>query len=201
LPIDYFSLDGELDEGVERWRCYYYYYFYSIKHRDRSMAYDIRNFSAYFLYRQSPGSMADVRDDFDSWGGFLGGSKRRDGVDFRKDALVAVKRHEGGNPENALENLGSLAKLCLELKRRNIRLVLVTMPVTSYYRTEIQPARWARVQGLVEKFCHENNVSYKDYFSDGRFTLDDFFDADHLNFNGAAKFSAILALEVQHAVR
>ena len=45
LPVSYFSLEYQLDQGAERWRCYYYYTFYSIPHRSRDMADDLRNFS------------------------------------------------------------------------------------------------------------------------------------------------------------
>ena len=60
----------------------------------------------------------------------------------------------------------------------------------------IEPAVYARMQQSLHLFCQGYSVIYRNYLSDERFTLNDFRDADHLNQNGAVKFSDLLYREV-----
>jgi hypothetical protein len=198
LPVSYHTLENQLDQGPERWRCYYYYRFYSIAHQIRSMAYDIRNFSLYWLYGNNRSELIyhDASRDFDKYGGLLESTPLRTAKELQNGAVVALKRHHAMmSPDNITANIAALEKLVGELQRRKIRLILVTIPVTPYYREGVQAATYARMQRALDRFCRQNGVAYRSYFSDGRFTLDDFFDADHLNHDGAVKFSEYLRKE------
>lgn len=199
LPISYFSLERQLDQGTESWRCYYYYKFYSIPHRTRDMADDIRNFSLYFLYGRNTAELInhDATRDFDSLGGIKEEKSLRTDNELQDSAAVALRRHHSKmNPAYLPENIAALEKLRLNLQQRNIRLFLITTPVTHYYREGIRPAIYDRMQHALNVFCKQNSLTYSNYLSDERFTPNDFSDADHLNHNGAVKFSQFLAKEV-----
>jgi hypothetical protein len=76
LPVSYFSFERQLDQGIERWRSYYYRYEWGLPHRNRHMAFHIRNFFPYFLCEPELGRsnillnrIKDVSSDFDESGG------------------------------------------------------------------------------------------------------------------------------------
>ncbi len=100
-----------------------------------------------------------------------------------------------GNAELAFEenvrNVRTIARLC---KERGARLILVSTP---YYETA-QKATSEKHRAATRRFVEEvrkggyDNVVYKEYTFDPRFSDDDFFNANHLNEHGAAKFAEIL---------
>jgi hypothetical protein len=202
LPISYFSLENQLDQGAERWRSYYYFRFYSIPHRSRDMAGDARNFSLYLLYgRNTDGLLkGDIDRNFDDSGGLKEENRLKTAMELQEGSVVALGRHHGAmRPGNVADNIALLEKLVQSLQKRNIRLIVVTTPVTRFYRDGVQEARCSRMQFALDGFCRRNGLQYKNYFADERFDLGDFFDADHLNRDGAVKFSRILANEVLHS--
>ncbi len=204
VPISDFTLEVQLDDGIESWRCYFYSYFYSLPQRNRHMAGDVRNFSLYFLYgRDYPFDYnemidQDVAREFTKWGGLAGDdSAPASDQKLRDTAAGALVRHTRAmNPANLPINFALLEKMDTALQKRKVRLILVTTPVTPYYRSGIQPAAYAQTQAAIAAFCRQHGASYGDYLADDRFTLEDFLDGDHLNHRGAVKFSQFLAREV-----
>ncbi len=209
LPISYFSLEYELDEGPEPWRAYEYDYFYSIPHRNWHKTVSARNLSAYFLCSESFrarvtfGIATNATVHFDEWGGL---TNRPDGnllpakadTNFLYTAAVAtVQRHEAMmKPENMKPILARLDRLIQDLRRRHIHVLLITSPVTRFYDALIQPATYRQMQKAVHRLSQKYDVPYRNYMFDPRFTDSDFADADHLNFRGAHKFSHILEAEL-----
>ncbi len=104
-------------------------------------------------------------------------------------------KDELGNAELAFEenvrNVRTIARLC---KERGARLILVSTP---YYETA-QKATSEKHRAATRRFVEEvrkggyDNVVYREYTFDPRFSDDDFFNANHLNEHGAAKFAEIL---------
>jgi hypothetical protein len=207
LPVSYFSLETQLDQAPERWRCYYYYRFYGIPHRGRAMAYDVRNFSLYFLYGRNSAKLMknsaeflnhDVLNDFDRWGGVVEGGFLKP-ADLHQSSVEALLRHHGMmKSENFADNVTHIQKMISMLQERQIRVILVTTPVTSYYRAGIRDDSFTRMQVALNEIARAKNVKYCNYFSDDRFNLSDFVDGDHLNRDGAIKFSKLLGREVLH---
>ena len=211
LPVSYFSMESQLDEGIERWRSYYYRYEWGIPQHDWHMAWHVRNFSAYFLCGKEVGPwnvllgrIKDVTADFDRMGGW---TNRPSGPEINKNstvasylqesALIALKRQQSGMKiKNIQENERILNDLARKLARKGIGLVLVTLPVSRYYGEGMDPAAYKRMQSTLNNICSNNGVSYLNHTFDRRFLDGDFWDGDHLNAAGAQKYSLLLKDEI-----
>lgn len=206
LPVSYFSLEYQLEDGPERWRAFHYRYFYGLAHRDWHNLVSARNFSAYFLSGETTrarvllGSSTNALDEYDQWGGWtnrLCGSRLQampqDTNALHQAALGTLRLHHGMmKPEHSSENFLLLDHLIGELRHTGIEVVLVTLPVTQYYTAGVQPEAYDRLRQLLATLSAKHGVPYLNWMEDTRFDLADFADGDHLNCEGAAKLSRYL---------
>ncbi len=115
------------------------------------------------------------------------------------DLPMRLKEHTGLSQndmhheilEKNIRQMDSIAKLCNE---RNIKLHIVVCPAYLTYHEQANKAQLdiieATIQGLQDRW---KDISYYNYFKDGRFGINDFSDCNHLSSNiGATKFSKIL---------
>ena len=210
LPISYFTPEYELDHSIESWRTYYYHRYHGIPHHDGRNGTHLRNFSDWFLYGrdiglaavrgQKPGS---IRSEYDTGGGRLdtrplGERVLHPGPDHvRTSAPVAFGRHDKMmSPEFFPANKARLGALLGWLQARGISVVFVTLPVSPGYLALERPGSRERTRAALDGFRRKFGVAWHDYSGDPRFIEDDFWDADHLNFQGADKFSRLLGDEV-----
>jgi hypothetical protein len=214
LVISPMSLDYELDEGPEKWRCYYYKYFYDLPHRDWHMRYSARNFSAWFLCgseisRASVlfGTCSNALTEYDPWGGWTNRPRGEalglvSAEDLSRAAESAVKRHLACmRPENRARNLSRLESLVYSLRSDGIQVLLVSLPVTRFYRERLPSETYRVMQETLADFTIRHQVTYKNHLFDDRFNDSDFQDGDHLNSRGAARFSELLAAEIAEYYR
>ncbi len=207
LPVSFFSLESQLDEGPERWRGYYYQYEWGLPHRDWHLAWHVRNYSAYFCYGQEiglrnilRGRIRDATADFDAWGGWTNrppppGGFNADGspAELSASARVALQRHHSRmKPEHIPRNTQLIEAMARQLQRQGIRLVLVTLPVAQAYSDGMNAAAYQRMQAALRQLAARHGLTWLNYTGDRRFTDADFWDADHLNLAGAQKFSRLL---------
>ena len=210
LPISYLSMDHQLDHSTEDWRAYYYRHFHGIPHRDWRKESVLRNWSAWFLYgrdfgigsirgRQPP----VIRSGYDDAGGVVDTRAPDERTahptpdHVRASAPTAIQRHHASmNPEALPANQARLHHLLTFLRARDIGAVFVTLPVSAGYRVLEREETCSRTAAAVAELQREFGVEWHDFSSDPRFVEGDFWDADHLNFTGAAKFSRILGTEV-----
>jgi len=116
---------------------------------------------------------------------------------LEKEAKETVDRHIGFKEQNLdsiadnLESLEGIVRLCQE---NDFTPILVTMPVTHYYRDgfseEFKEEFYHTVNNIKDKY----NVRYLDYSFDETFANDInlFFDSAHLNKIGRERFSELL---------
>lgn len=90
-----------------------------------------------------------------------------------------------------LQRLHEVARLCHE---RGIKLHLVLPPVYPEYARLADRGQLDMIRTAAEDVVRQwNNVSWHDYFTDSRFTDDDFYDGNHLSSDkGAVKFTKML---------
>jgi hypothetical protein len=208
LPVSYFSLGYQIDDGIEYWRGYYYYKFYGLHHRDWRQDWNVRNFSDYFLCDEQLGGtrnvffgkIKDVSADYDALGGWTNRVADKAGekpLSLSESAQVVLERHHDlMKSQHVQENVAILEDIIHELKGRGIKLVLVTTPVTRYYSDGMNAGQYQQMQDILKRLSSDYGVNYYNYGLDSRFSDEDFFDGDHLNLRGAQKFSLLLKADV-----
>lgn len=210
LPVSYFTLGYEIDQAAESWRTYYYRRYHGVPHRDWRVETHLRNFADWFLYGRDLGLAAvrgqkpeDIRGEYDEAGGHLDTRPPGERTPYpqpdhvRTSAAGSMERHHASmRTEKFAVNRARLEELLRWLRARKIEAVFVTLPVSPGYRSLEQPDLLARTSAALANVGREFGVAWHDFSADPRFVEDDFWDADHLNFTGAAKFSQLLGDEV-----
>ncbi len=90
------------------------------------------------------------------------------------------------------EYFDEIASFCM---RHDIRLVLAGTPVSQPFHQDPDVVKYLKMieQKAQEKAEKYHCIEYRDYSADARFSAEDFFDVDHLNSTGAAKFTQIIS--------
>lgn len=105
---------------------------------------------------------------------------------------VIAEKHEDGSVDFS-KNTKRLQDIITKCKERGIKVVLVTMPVTSYYADNVNKEKLNLIFAKANQLAQNNNNTYYiNLFNDDRFNNDDFYDSDHLNIIGAKKCSEIV---------
>ncbi|WP_417351913.1 hypothetical protein [Flavobacterium alkalisoli] len=103
-----------------------------------------------------------------------------------------ARKHEDGSVDFS-KNSNRLQGIITKCKERGIKVVLVTMPVTSYYAENVNKEKLNLIFTEANKLAQNNyNAYYINLFNDDRFNNDDFYDSDHLNTIGAKRCSEIV---------
>lgn len=126
-------------------------------------------------------------------GGFLGfeGTKESSFTPSEYRKLANEFREDTTSGERAAV-LADLHQFIRYLKERDIEPILFSSPTYREYNQTLDSAQIARNLHDIETICREYDIPYWRYDNDARFTREDFFNPDHLNKQGAAKFSRIL---------
>lgn len=200
LPIAYHSLVYDLEDGQEWWRvknyCIYYdcpFHKYELKYQTeiyglniisqvkRLGRYIVKNVDAINCDSLGFGTNYTKANRSEDW--VNSGEKRINGHTF--DVAKYADRIN--------ENKGYLNSIAMMCDQKNVKLLLVTMPVLKSYSERIDSMQYI----LTVEFCDSlvnayDNVNYINLFTDNRFIEDDFFDADHLEKEGAEKLTRII---------
>ena len=98
-------------------------------------------------------------------------------------------------PEELIEkNRDYLNRIVATCQQYNVLVVLVTTPIWHKYRELMDKGQLNTMYTSVEDIVSlHSNVVYYDFMADDRFSVDDFFDQDHLNGLGAEKFTKLLS--------
>jgi len=90
------------------------------------------------------------------------------------------------------ENIHYLITMIEALKGARVKPILITIPVTSVFDKFANQQRNRFRIAICNSLARTYQVDYLNYYSDSRFGDEDFYDCDHLNYDGAKKFSKIL---------
>ena len=193
ISLDYFTLYAGFDET----RDFFYYHYYGINLRNRS--YFNQNLS-YFFYVFSPAPAVKLLlnksgDFFVNGETFVNGWQGFDSTNYlsltEKSGKLEAEHFDdviNGSKEHSYirSEIESLIQL---LKKRNITPVFVSSPcykyVTQYLDNKILEENLSFVNNLKEKY----NLAYLNSLKDTSFRAEDFYDCDHLNKHGSAKYS------------
>ncbi|HYF02911.1 MAG TPA: D-alanyl-lipoteichoic acid biosynthesis protein DltD [Patescibacteria group bacterium] len=199
IPVSYFSLWYRLEDTKDAWRMYFYKKFWDIGNSEIRVT-DSENFSYTMLYSPKIAFHYWQRGFQDTnvtgtlnYNGWIPAKPHE--VNQLTDSLarIRVESHDFVHFENRLnDNMRDLERLVIVLKKRNIDPVLITTPVSELYARYADQEVVTKNENLLKNLAKRFNLQYFNYFSDTRFSLSDFNDNDHLNPQGAIKFSKIL---------
>jgi hypothetical protein len=193
ISIDYFTLYAGFDET----RDFFYYHYYGINLRNRS--YFNQNLS-YFFYVFSPAPAVKLLlnkagDFFVNGDTFVNGWQGLDSTEHisltEKSGKMKAEHFDDVINSSKEHNLiySEFESLVQILKEKNITPVIVSAPcykyVTQYLDNKILKENLSFVKKLKEKY----NLVYLNSLNDTSFKAEDFYDCDHLNKYGSAKYS------------
>jgi len=94
--------------------------------------------------------------------------------------------------KNEQESLALLRESAQSLKDKGVIYILISAPVTKYYRSHFPKAHLESLSENLEKLSTELKVPYYNFSDDEAFVDTDFTNSDHLNIKGATKFTNVL---------
>lgn len=197
IPISYFTLEYRIDNTEEYWRRFFYYRYFGIKNESNNGT-DIRNFSLIALYTPknsreyiAKGFKVNLVENISSEGWFMAVDKAGgESGDPKANAL----RHTAYMRDNLFEsNTKILVDMIDELKTRDIKVVLITLPVSKEYFQNIDKQKYQRMVDRVTQISRTKEVTYLNFAQSGSFSTVDFIDSsDHLNKDSALRFSEMI---------
>lgn len=206
IPISYFSLGARLSDGIERWRGYYYKSVWGIGSPQLEIM-DLKSYSKIFLYTPQTaydylkaGFKVNLAKGITPNGYFNNGNHPKAFAISDKIGRKRVMLHsQTYKKANLNGNIRDLEQLIEALKQKNITPIFITTPtLPTYYKytnIDIIQSNYNIIKYITKKY----HCRYFNYFTDKRFVLEDFYDNDHLNSEGAKKFTRILEKEIFHS--
>jgi hypothetical protein len=204
LPLSYFSLWYDLStNATESFRQFFYFRYMGLLPSKPTTMIDIRNYSLISLYTPPTvfnliqnNFVLNTTVDMDSDGNNRPAYTLYEDMNYT-EAYNKVSMLSGMMSDQWYgPNTGYVREIADICRKRGIALVLVVLPVTDYFTGEADPAKFTETVRFMDGLADQKTVFSKSYLSDTRFTVDDFFDTDHLNAFGADKMSAILYTDV-----
>lgn len=199
LTISYSTFFSKLSDSPENWRLKNYYlyeklnrYFSfnnSLEIMSNTFSVNVNRLIKYYIYSQNPLQADDLG---------YGKYDIKMNNDFTKTGLKASKRHSKElNRFNIqatfFDYKYKLLKLANWCKNNGIQLILCTLPAYKSYTKNLNSVQ----MDLTIEYCkylndNFNEVYYYNFLNDINFVKSDFFNADHLNDNGAKKLTLML---------
>lgn len=135
--------------------------------------------------------------DLNGWSRRIGARKKHSIDTLSQEAF---HRHFFDKSTYVKYNIDMLEKLILLAKKKQIKILFITTPTYhSYYQLAIETKQYKEVQDVLKLLVAKySNCAYINSINDSRFEKDDFFDGDHLNEQGARKYSLFLDSLLQY---
>ena len=193
IPISYFSLFYDLEGGDADWRIKDYKIYYDAEEPSFKYNSEVLNRKLVPLFLKFYKSFTgEDKGIYCSTKGFGIRSALKD-VDMVTSGETAAKIHTVENYDAFNGNLKILEKFIADCKAMNVNVLLISLPAWETYRKHLNTDQLKKtVDTCLELSGKFENVKYYSFFSDRRFVLEDFANADHLNDLGAEKISRIL---------
>lgn len=148
------------------------------------LASQIREKLSYLRSHQPPGQLPGM-DDRGWWTANL---KSHD-LGPVAAATTHARHRQGMNPGDFSENVALLEHLIAELRQKDIAVVLVTMPVWQTYAEGMSKDLWGNSVAAYESLALRFGARYLNFLQMPELGETDFLDPDHLNSQGAVRFS------------
>ena len=195
IRLSYDTLFEQLKNSSEDWRLKDYKLYtpvefeYAIKHNSEVLAMGL-NESLGVIKKQYLNNEPRLNCDSLGFGIDLKYKAKRD---VTKSGSVVAKRHTAKSWNVLNSNVEAFRELISICKNRNINVLLITPPAFKSYYNNLDTDQLNKTievgKGLAQQYP---NCSYYNFLERQDFTTSDFYDADHLNAEGAKKFSLLL---------
>jgi hypothetical protein len=195
IPISYFSLFFNLENGTEAWRQKYYYrcfdlklstpFKYRLEVTSLKMKGNLSRIVSYYINEKSP-----VRSNNLGMAAY----NKKSGLDLKKEGIKAAQRHTDISEfKNLKDNIEIVNKIISYAGSHDLKVVFVTTPTTSYYYKILDLVQLETMKKTMQSLDSINaHVKYYSFLKDQRFNESDFKDGDHLSKKGAEKFTKLL---------
>lgn len=193
LPVSYFSLFSRLEKGAEAWRCINYSEYPLAQFGLRK---NLRIFGDQAAFDRAKEALKGSRNDRSCLDNGMGSAFRYENRYVQLDSIAAVSaaRHKKSLHRKIMAQnesyIKQMARLC---QKHQTKLILLSTPVHQSYYQLLDSTQLA----ITRETCHRiaadfPHCHYLDWMQDERFVTEDFFDADHLNHQGAIKLTQYL---------
>lgn len=199
LCIEYTNLSQKDDTQDDVFRKYYYEAFMDLNVPTVS-DYDPKKYS--LALSRSLGASLDLMLKYHKKGTILNCDENGWGNDYKKaDRILPetigkerARAHEDGSVDFSV-NRRRIEHMIQECKKRNIDVLIVSMPQTKAYSENLDQEKLKLIFKTCQQFetSNKENVRYLNLFNSGDFVNEDFYDADHLNEVGAEKCSKLVS--------
>lgn len=205
--IGYESLGDDLYYNSDNWRCYGYSQEWGIDHPEMNFL-TLGKYSKLILYtpKASIGYMlsnfnVDLKGDYLENGHYKEKpSDNRERINEIKGKARARIHEQSYKKERVLINKAYLEDVIIKLRKRNIEVVFITPPTYETYNKHLKESILESNREVLNYFEQKYNIKYYNYSKDTSFTLREYYDNDHLNSDGAIKFSRILNKEISKVI-
>lgn len=203
LPISYFTLYSNMDEGEESWRRSSYVQYFDYP---GSTGWQLPSPVSHSILLSSPKKLSLLKKlvEFHVLGnyntnwtpsGWGTSFSTEEPPNLQDTGRTAAKRHSlPVDPRQVTENIASIESILKACEDRAIDVILITLPASTYYREHLETRRLDFIKktsiSLTDRY---SNAIYINLLEDQRFFTPDYYDADHLNHGGAEKLSVILS--------
>lgn len=194
LPISYFTLFSNLEDGVEKWRVVNYTSYGIDLPNIRT---SIRLLSDNNAFKKAIKSLLGIQNEVYCTELGMGTqySYENRSTNLAATAETAVKRHTKKivNKESLSANKNYLEDICEICHNKNIKVIILTTPTHFSYYSKLDKKQLE----ITTEICNEldekySNITYLNWLEKDNFIDEDFFDADHLNNIGAIKLTQLL---------
>jgi hypothetical protein len=164
---------------------------YSVKNYSFALA-DVNYFSTIFVANLNPKIPKPKLNKF----GFMINDFQDRFSKLKNDSLKIQNSFKMNNKFNNQENFETntvfLNKIIEKCQQNSVKIILMGTPLYRTYSTKIPLKIKKQHQDLISKIIHKFGIQYYDFSNSKRFNLKDFKNDNHLNPNGAKKFTIII---------
>lgn len=195
IPISYFSFRTSLDQSKESWRIKNYHLYYDCEECDKAWTHRMEILNGTFSanLRRVWNWLRSNQDEVSSTRlGYGTKHLNKPSKDLQTTAIIAAERHTHESDELVEQNQVYLSQIIELARKYNVKVVLLTMPGSSYYRDKLEKEQLEEMQSICQEWAAFDDVIYLDLLDSDLFTEQDFRDGDHLNLQGAVKLSQYL---------
>ncbi|WP_418636827.1 hypothetical protein [Winogradskyella sp.] len=195
IRLSYTTLHEQLGETKEAWRLKDYNLYYNLKVSNKlkfnsevlsvKLENNLKRLKNYYIKDEVPISVENS-----GWA-FL--KKSNGGKSLKELGQIVAQKHTAEDDNLVIENIEYLEKIVNLCNAQNVKVIIVTLPAYKSYIAHLNKEQLDKVISTGLKMDNSyNNCSYLNLMSNESFNTDDFYDADHLNTNGAKKLSLFL---------